>query len=63
MGTPQSPNKKGRSCSSTINYLEYKYKENISISMTIIPYYNHYKSLSIKYEILLVNSGVISSFK
>ena len=43
MGTPQSPNKKGRSFSSTINYSGYKYKENISISMTIIPYYSHYK--------------------
>ena len=43
-GTPQSPNKKGRSFSSTINYLEYKYRENISISMIIIPYYNHFNT-------------------
>ena len=43
-GTPQSPNKKDRSFSSTINYLEYKYRENISISMTIIPYYNHFNT-------------------
>ena len=40
MGDPKPQTKKGRSFSSTINYLEYKYKENISISMTIVPYYS-----------------------